>query len=55
MTVAALKDLDILTCDIPNAYLNVKCWEKIWTIAGTEFGVEEGTLMIVKMAMYGLK
>ena len=28
---------------------------EIWTIAGPEFGSEEGTMMIVKMALYGLK
>ena len=55
LTVAALNDLDIFTCDIQNAYLNVKCQEKIWTIAGPEFGVEEGTLMIEKIVIYGLK
>ena len=47
--------MDILTCDIQNAYLTVKCQKKIWTIAGPEFGAEEGTLMIVKMALYGIK
>ena len=55
LTVAALNDLDILTCNIQNAYLNVRCREKIWTISGPEFGVEEGTLMIEKIVLYGLK
>ena len=27
----------------------------IWTSAGPEFGSEEGTIMIVKMELYGLK
>ena len=31
------------------------CREKIWIRAGPEFGSEEGTIMIVKMALYGLK
>ena len=35
---AALYDLDILTADVGNAYLNADCREKIWTIAGPEFG-----------------
>ena len=55
MTVAALNGLDILACDIQNAYLTAKCRENIWTIAGPEFGSEEGSLIIVKMALYGLK
>ena len=36
-TLAALKDVDIRAADIGNEYLNAKCREKIWTIAGTEF------------------
>ena len=50
-----MNDLDILACDIQNAYLTALCREKIWTRAGPEFGSEEGTIMIVKMALYGLK
>ena len=55
LTIAALNELDILACDIQNAYLTALCRENIWTFAGPEFGEEEGTLMLVKMALYGLK
>ena len=55
LTIAALNDLDILAFDIQNAYLTALCREKIWTRAGPEFVSEEGTIMIVKMALYGLK
>jgi len=55
LTVAALNDLDVLACDIQNAYLTAKCREKIWTRAGPEFGSDCGKIMIVKMALYGLK
>ena len=55
LTIAALNDLDLLACDIQNAYLTAKCREKIYTIAGPEFGSEQGATMIVKMALYGLK
>ena len=55
MTIATSNGLDILACDIQNAYLTAKCREKIWTIAGPELGSEEGRLMIVKMALYDLK
>ena len=51
LKLAALNGLDILACDIQNAYLTAKCREKIWTIAGPEFGSEEGSLTIVKMAL----
>ena len=55
LVAAALNDLDILVCDIEGAYLTAKCREKIWITAGVEFGLEAGTPMIVKMALYGLK
>ena len=38
LTVAALNNLDILACNIQNAYLTALCREKIWTFAGPEFG-----------------
>ena len=34
LTIASLNDLDILACDIQNAYLTAVCREKIWTRAG---------------------
>ena len=55
LTIAALTKIGILACDIQNAYLTALCREKIWTFAGPEFGEEEGTLMLVKMSLYGLK
>jgi hypothetical protein len=54
-SVAALNELDILVCDIEGAYLTAKCREKVWVEAGPEFGSEAGKIMIVKMALYGLK
>jgi hypothetical protein len=53
--VAALNDLDIWAADIGNAYLNAPCREKIWTMAGAEFGSEQGSVMTVVRALYGLK
>ena len=55
LTVAALNDLDILVCDIEGAYLTAKCRERVYTKAGPEFGSEAGSIMIVRMALYGLK
>ena len=34
LTIAALNELDILACDIQNAYLTAVCREHIWTRAG---------------------
>ena len=55
LTIAALNDLQVLACDIQNAYLTADCREKIWTRAGAEFGSESGTIFLVKKALYGLK
>ncbi len=55
LTIAALNDLDIMACDIQNAYLTADCRERCWTIAGPEFGSEAGTPMLIKKALYGLK
>jgi hypothetical protein len=55
LTIAALNDLKVLACDIQNAYLTAPCREKVWTVAGPEFGSECGKIMIIKKALYGLK
>ena len=55
LLIAALNDLNISACDIQNAYLTADCREKIWFRAGPELGSEEGTIMIIKKALYGLK
>ena len=36
LTVAALNDLQVMSCDIQNAYLTADCQEKIWTYTGPE-------------------
>ena len=54
--VAALNDLDILACDMSNAYLNAPCREIIWFVAGLDFGKSlEGKVMKLVRALYGLK
>ena len=55
LTIAALNDLKVLACDIQNAYLTAPCREKIYTIAGAEFGSNQGKIMIITRALYGLK
>ena len=55
LTIAALNGLYILACDIQNSYVTSKCREIIFTKAGTEFGSEEGSIMVVKKFLYGLK
>jgi hypothetical protein len=53
--IAELNDLDVLACDVGNAYLNAPCREKIWFVAGRECGEHVGKVMVVTRALYGLK
>ena len=55
LTIAALNDLKVLGCDIQNAYISAPCREKIYTVAGKEFGSDEGKVMVIVRALYGLK
>ena len=54
LTIAALNELYITACDIQNACLTAKFRELIWTVAGLEFGSEQGRKLVVNMALYGL-
>ena len=58
MTIAAVNNLEVMTWDIGNAYLNAKTEEKFYTRAGPEFGavglMTEGTLLEVIKALYRL-
>ena len=55
LTIYTLNDLNLLECDIQNAYLTAKFREKIWTVSGTEFGTEQGSLILVVRSLYVLK
>ena len=41
--------------DVGNAYLNAECREKLYSYAGPEFGDDEGKLLIIVRAIYGLR
>ena len=55
LLIAALNDLDIMGCDVQNAFLSADNLEKHWLKAGPEFGAEQGKTFIVVRALYGLK
>lgn len=55
ITIAALNNLNIMACDIENAYLMAKCQVKCWTAARSKFGSEAGLTMIINKALFGLK
>ncbi len=54
--LAALNDLDVLSCDIQNAYLAAPNKEKVWTRFSDQLGPEyEGRKAIIAKALYGLR
>ena len=53
--IAALNQLQVLAGDIQNAYLNAPTTEKLYFVAGPEWGADEGRLVIIVRALYGLK
>ena len=55
--IAALNDLELLSADIGNAYLNAKCRERVHVRCGAElFGQEHsGKMAVICRALYGLK
>ena len=55
LLIAAMNDLEVLACDIQNAYLTAPCREKVFTVAGDEFGSDSGKTMLITRALYGLK
>src|SRR5688572_30194207 len=55
-TIAKMNDLEVCAGDIGNAYLYGKTKEKVYVIAGPEFGDElKGKTLIIHKALYGLK
>ena len=54
--LSELNELELWQTDIGNAYLEAKTKEKVYVIAGPEFGKElEGHLLVIVRALYGLK
>ncbi|KAL7529743.1 hypothetical protein ACHAXR_003131, partial [Thalassiosira sp. AJA248-18] len=53
--IAALNEVDVMACDIGNAYLNAPCREKIWFEAGPECGEIQGKVCKLVRILYGLK
>ena len=53
--IAGLNNLDILACNIYNAYINTPCSGKQWSKSGSEFVGEKGYVFLIVRALYGLK
>eukprot|EP00957_Ditylum_brightwellii_P019751 1491207-Ditylum_brightwellii.AAC.1 len=55
LLLAVTNKLGIMTGNIGNAFCNVPCTEKIWTVAGDDFGEKRGSMVALNGAFYGLK
>ena len=53
--LAELNQLELWGSDIGNAYLEAKTKEKLFIIAGPEFGNLQGLLLVMKKALYGTR
>ena len=53
--LAELNKLEVYSTDIGNAYLEAQTSEKVYIIAGPEFGEHEGHTLIIFKALYGLR
>jgi hypothetical protein len=55
LVVAELNGLDTMVGDVSSAYLEACTNEKVYFIAGPEFGSLQGHLFVIYKALYGLR
>jgi len=55
MLLAELNGLKVEAANVGNAYLEAYTKEKLYIIAGPEFGDREGNVMVIVKALYGLR
>jgi len=53
--IAAMNRLDICAADIGNAFLYGRTHEKVYIMAGKEFGSDSGQAFIIDKGLYGLQ
>ena len=53
--IAALNGVDVMSCNLDNAYLDAMCCENIWFKGGTECEEDKGKVLIFVKSLYGLK
>ena len=53
--LAELNNLKIWATDIGNAYLEAETTERVYIVAGPEFGEREGHTLVIFKALYGLR
>jgi len=52
--IAALNNLDVMSCDLQNTCVNAPCQEKIWFEGGLKTGEGKGEALAVVHALHGL-
>ena len=55
LLLAELNGLDIMACDVGNAYLNAPCREKVWFQGGLDTGGDKGKILVITRTLYGLE
>ena len=55
MFLAELNGLELWATDVGNAYLEATTSEKLYIIAGPEFGELQGNVLVFHKALYGLR
>jgi hypothetical protein len=53
--IAELNGLSMCAADVGNAYLEAKTKEKVYIVAGPEFGELQGHTLVIDKALYGLR
>jgi Reverse transcriptase (RNA-dependent DNA polymerase) len=53
--LAELNELQLWATDIGNAYLEAYTSKKVYIIAGPKFGDNEGHILVISKALYGLR
>jgi len=53
--IAALNDVDVLACNVQNAYVKAKTKEKAWFRGGDNMRTYKGKVVVIVCALYGLK
>eukprot|EP00957_Ditylum_brightwellii_P208693 15358546-Ditylum_brightwellii.AAC.1 len=55
LLIAMKHDLGFMAGNIGNVFCTAPCAEKIWSVAGDQFGNKKGSTVVLKRALYGLK
>jgi ribosomal protein L31E len=53
--IVALNDVNILTCNVQDVYVNAKTKEKVWFKGRDEMGQHKDKVIVIVHALYGLK